>query len=219
MKTTTILLSILLCLALPMAVHATEKTPSSQTHGDSILSDDDVKSIFDAFYTYLYKYNNASAKIGTEVCLKDLVDTGLLPASFLSDESRTKDAVIVIGPQYDRRFYFLGCEGLNRDTLAKRPTPNHSLPENKNLSAEDAAALRSTVDSLALSPRQWEDGNQDLIMNTLITMVELRGRFDTKYGKKAQNELDFFDSNIETFKQYFIFTATLTHSQRGKTSD
>lgn len=80
---------------------------------NSVLAGGDDKLISDAFWDYQYNHKKVPAEPGDTICLKELVDAGLLPEFFISDESQVKDAVISVSKDYKLDFYAGGCESLH----------------------------------------------------------------------------------------------------------
>lgn len=87
-----------------------------------------------------------------------------------------------------------------------------SLPENPALSRDDKAALQHALVELSRSAESIGTGDQGTLMDNLILAVELRNKLLLTYGRQAKNEVTFLNSNISTLKQYFMFTASVVHS-------
>lgn len=88
---------------------------------------------------------------------------------------------------------------------------NLTLAENPELSAADAAELRDTLNRLAYTPAAIKSGNQDLLMNNLLLMIDFRSRLLVTYGDNAQREVAFLDRYIDASKKHFLFAAYAFH--------
>lgn len=101
-------------VAVMLSISGCDEQVAYAAHQDhSVLAGGDDKLISDAFWDYQYNHKKVPAEPGDTICLKELVDAGLLPEFFMSDESEVKDAVLSVSKDYKLEFYAGGCKSLH----------------------------------------------------------------------------------------------------------